>query len=316
MAELEPQFMEVVDTSALELRHALTPDNQEGVVGAGDLKVSAGAGMTVDVAAGIGFVQGDAVADQGLYRIRNDATKNSAAFDLGGITPAHATLPRIDQIICRVYDQTHDGLGLRKWRLEVLTGTATSGATLDNRTGATALPNSAFRIADILIPAAAVSVIAGNVRDRRPWSRGFYNRILKPGAANLATSSTTYADADATNLKPRVECSGNPVRIKLSAETIHSVSQGLYAIAPAIDGVVVDSATASGDPFILTGNAAAGGAAPSSPLEWTAVPTAGSHLIGPQFKSITAGTTTIFNPANVPLILVIEEILRQNANNT
>jgi hypothetical protein len=40
--------------------------------------------------------------------------------------------------------------------------------------------------------------------------------IDRSGTANLTSTSTTYVDMDATNLKPRIECSGAPLRVTLN----------------------------------------------------------------------------------------------------
>lgn len=146
----------------------------EGVDGRDDLRVTAGAaGLSVDVASGVGFVRGDTIADQGLYRVRNDAAKSSAAFAAGGFGAADATNPRIDQVVMRVYDHVSDGLGLREARLAIVAGTPTAGATLDNRSGAAGLPSSAMLLADVLVPAAFAGpfVQATHIRDRRAFSK-------------------------------------------------------------------------------------------------------------------------------------------------
>jgi hypothetical protein len=171
MAELPVQFQTKVEATAQDLRHAYERPLGEGVEGYSDMLVTPGvAADTVDVAAGIGFVRGDGLNDLGLYRCRNDATKNSAAFEAGGIAAPDATKPRLDQIVARVYDDDVDSGGQRKWRLAVLKGTATTGDTLDKREGAAALPNSAMLLADVLVPAGAPAVLkAEAIRDRRPF---------------------------------------------------------------------------------------------------------------------------------------------------
>jgi hypothetical protein len=171
MTELDVHFQNTVEFTGADLRHAYSGPLGEGVEGAADLLVSAGAAANaVDVAAGVGWVRGDGLSDLGLYRCRSDATKNSAAFEAGGLAAPDSTNPRIDQIIARVFDNDVDSEGSHKWRLAVLKGTATGGATLDNRTGAAALPNSAMLLADVLVVAGAPAVIkAANVRDRRSF---------------------------------------------------------------------------------------------------------------------------------------------------
>lgn len=318
MTELEPQFLEVVSTSALELRSALTP-LQAGVVGATELKVSAGSGLSVDVALGIGFVRGSNVTDQGLYRVRNDATKNSASFDVSGIPANSSGFPRIDQVIARILDHTHDNSGLRKWRLEYVAGTGTSGATLDNRTGAVSdvgLGNNWLRLADALIPNGAVSVLAANIRDRRPWARGALNSITRNANAaagsNYSTTSGALVAMDATNLNPRIECSGNPLRVEFHFMYSSSSAASYGFLQPRMDGNVFDGGALSG--LLWVASVAAGHDGPM--MQWLTTPAAGSHLFAPYFATEAAKTFTVYAAAATPFQMVVEELVRQNANNT
>lgn len=121
--ELEPQFLEVVSTSAQEVRTTY-----------------------MGLQAGVW----DAKRPQG--RGRDWPHSRCRSFDLGGIPSNASGHPRIDQVIGRVLDQSHDGSGLRKWRLEYVAGVGTSGATIDNRNGAitdVALGNNWLRLADV-----------------------------------------------------------------------------------------------------------------------------------------------------------------------
>lgn len=145
---------------------------EEGVVGAatGALEVTAGTGIAVDVAAGSGFVQGDDEVDQGVYRVELDDPSSSAAWTTTFQAP-DGTDPRIDQVIARVYDDFIDGSGIYGWRLEVLTGTPTAGATLVNHTGAAALPDTAMRLAYVLVPAAETDLAPADIEDVRVEAR-------------------------------------------------------------------------------------------------------------------------------------------------
>jgi hypothetical protein len=139
----------------------------EGVLGYGDLRVSqraAGANMTVDVSAGTAWIMGDTTPlAQPQYRCRNDAVVNLA------IGAAHATLPRIDMVVAEVLDSTFTGAS-NLWRLRVVAGTAGVGSTLDNRTGAAALPDTAILLADVLVAAADTAISDAEIRDRRPYA--------------------------------------------------------------------------------------------------------------------------------------------------
>lgn len=175
------------------LRYATEIDqNSEGVVNyTTDLApTNAATGLKVDVAAGAAYVKGDSGTpgvglSQGLYLVVNDAAIANAVT----LAAADATNPRIDQVVLKVTDSQDLGDASDVATLEVLTGTPTGGATLDNRTGAAALTSNRLRIADVLVPATAVNLTAANVRDRRLPANGYASRQITtnqsptPGAA-------------------------------------------------------------------------------------------------------------------------------------
>lgn len=155
-----PIFQQV-NSPAIDIRRMVSGlIASEGVVAAGDMAVAqraAGANMSVDIAAGQAYVQGDAISTQGDYYVLNDAVVNVTGF-----TAAHATLPRIDRVCLRVRDAFH-GDAANDLAFVIVTGTATSGATLANLTGAAAVPSSHLLLANILIPAAATTVTTANI---------------------------------------------------------------------------------------------------------------------------------------------------------
>lgn len=185
MTLLVPELLSAKTYPFAALRYMLADLGiREGTVGLGSLAVSqkgSGANMSVDVAAGSGWVQGDDTARQGLYHVVNDAVVNVP------VGAAHATLPRLDQVVARVYDSSVVG-GTDAATLEVVAGVATAGATLVNRNGAAALPNGAIRLADVLVAAADTSITNSEIRDRRPKTRGY---CANSGAETL-TAPTTY----------------------------------------------------------------------------------------------------------------------------
>jgi hypothetical protein len=138
-----------------------------GVVGINDFLVSFVSGLTVQTAAGIAYIKGGNVADQGMYRQAESSTNNIT------VGTANPTNPRLDQIILRVLDQDHDTSGSRQGVLEVIPGTATAGATLANRNGAAnlnALSNGSLSyllLADVLVLAGASSIGSTNIGDKR-----------------------------------------------------------------------------------------------------------------------------------------------------
>jgi hypothetical protein len=282
---------------------------QEGVIGAGDLKVSQralGANPSVDVAVGDAWVQYDTGTRNGLSHVWSDAVANVA------INASDATNPRIDQIGVQLNDVgVGAGTGGNTPALRYVPGTATPGATLDNRTGAAAAPNDWMRLADFLVPAGTNSpVTTANIRDRRPWARGAYNRIALT-SGNKTTASVSLVEIDTVNLKPRIECSGNPVRLRLVGVAQHSTTsfiQGTFFM----DGAAIDSTGAIAAYPFVTGQTGA-----SLGLQWdyVAVPPAGSHLFSPAWVTGSA-TATLLATAGNPLVLTIEEIVRPNASNT
>ena len=130
----------------------------EGVENIASLRVTergAGANMSVDVAAGKAWVRGDTgdYLDE-LYDYTLAATDNTV------ITTADATNARIDMIILQM--TTPDSFSV-----DVLAGTPTAGADLDDRLGADTLPDNAILLADVLVGAGVTSITDSVIRDRR-----------------------------------------------------------------------------------------------------------------------------------------------------
>jgi hypothetical protein len=287
-------------------------DTQEGVYGAGDFKVrqrAAGANMSVEVDPGDARVDIDSGVRNGAAHVLSDAVENPA------VGASHATLPRVDSIVVQYNDTgIPAGVGGNVPTVRVVPGTATAGATLDNRTGAPggaggpAFPGDALLIGDVLVPAASSSVITANIRDRRRWARGAHRRILR-NAANYTITNTTQAAIDATNLSPRIECSGAPLHVELvaiqshtSADTRIRYSARLDAVAPDANDIAVGTPSGIGDHTLAN-------------PKWRSAPAAGSHIVAP-YARVDGGTGTIYAVAAEPLELIIEEIVRQDAENT
>lgn len=300
---------------AIDFRRLGSPGLQEGVMGVASYEVTqrgAGANMSVDIAAstadalGSGvaaLIQGDAVTAQGLYPV----PPHSAVIN-ETVSAAHATLPRVDAVILELQDTTHDASGGNLARTRVVAGTATAGATLDNARdgshGGAAIPSSALHLADILVGAAATSITNAVIRDRRKWARGAFRQITR-SAGNYTETTGVLVEIDTTNLKPRIECSGVPVRVMLSCVIGHSA-----AVVPAFD-LFMDGATVNG-PRLQT-MSASGNVALT--IGWVVVPSAGSHRFSPAFQRGASGTLTAFANTNQLLYFTVEEIVRQDAAN-
>jgi hypothetical protein len=145
----------------------------EGVLNPGGLKSSAdGTSMYIAVTTGEAIVRGDSHTDDALYMINSTLAQSL-------LVTSDGSNPKIAQVVARIYDNDEAGGVYDKATIEIVDGTATSGATLDNRTGAAALPSSALLLADVLIDAGATTIAAANVRDRRSYvGKGLIPNIL------------------------------------------------------------------------------------------------------------------------------------------
>jgi hypothetical protein len=309
--------------SALDDRRQASGPLQEGVLGtstlvtaggvsnvtAADFMVTqraAGANLSVDSnmpAGGFAYVQGDTISGQGLYCVPvHSANINEP------VAPADLTNPRVDQVILEVQDNVLDSSGGNQARIRVLTGTPTGGATLTNRSGATALPGNALLLADVLVAANATTVPNSAIRDRRKWARGAFGRQLL--TSGTVTNATTTLAIISASLLARVECSGAPLRVSLLATATNSTGGGVVTGCQ-LDGANIDSlvdlATAGG-----VGSAAWSAAS----FAYTTIPAAGSHILQPTFAGFTAGTASLLASSTSPIVFTIEEVLKTNAVNS
>lgn len=308
--------------AAIDDRRARLHGLQEGVVEAGSYAVTqraAGVNMSVDIAANLGFalVEGDSINFQGLYTVPpHSVTINEA------ITAAHGSLPRIDRVVLEVQDDTWDASGENRARTRILDGTATSGATLNNLTGAATVADNQLLLADVLVGAGVTSISNSVIRDRRKWARGAYCSIVRNSNAaagnDYTTTSGNYVLIDGTNLAPRIECSGVPLRLTLFG-AFDSSSVGIPLIAPQIDGVGINgygNVGAAGATTTSTEVQTSSGSRVVPGLTWNVTPSAGSHVIAPAWASSNGSSTvTLRARAGVPCGWIVEEIIRQNTGN-
>jgi hypothetical protein len=312
---LETMHIEGQDYTFKQLRHyieKLAGVGQEGVIEGGDYKTTqrgAGANMSVDTAAGDAWVKMDTGTRNGLYLQTNDGVINTA------VGAAHATLPRLDQLVIQANDSNVVGISNIP-ELKILAGTATGGATLDNRTGAAALGNDRLLIADILVPAAAASIVNANIRDRRAHARGAYKRIVRNANAaagnDYSTASGTPVLIDGANLTTRVEC-GNAntfLRCILRGQGVHSIANGRSVFEVRRDGAQTD-----GQSFLQRLTTIGEGEA--FEIAWDVTPSAaGSHVFAPYWYTASGGTATMLARATAGVQFVVEEIFRPSVDNT
>lgn len=164
-----------------------------GVVGSGDLVVAAGAGHSVDVAAGQAIVRGTQQSGQGPYIVSNDAAKNVA------IATPDATNGRIDLIQARVIDAAYSG---------------TTGFSLNAKTGtpaaSPAVPTpdeNTLVLAEVLVPAGAASAASYTITDRR-------TRATAIGGTFVCATSAQYPNPASAGMRV--------YDVALSQELVHN----------------------------------------------------------------------------------------------
>ena len=166
IVDTTPNYLQSKSYSAQKDRTWFADIWRAGVFSDADFALSLLGGLAYRMSSGKAYVAGLQVADQGMYRVASLANADLA------VGAGHATLPRLDQVILRVMDNTHDGAGFNEARIETVPGTATAGATLDNRNGFKDLTTlgeaskNVYLLYDILMPAVASSISGGNVRRR------------------------------------------------------------------------------------------------------------------------------------------------------
>lgn len=157
MAELPPSYAQCGCTTA-QADRATTAGLVcgEGVSAPWDgaLAVTASSGMTLSVASGGAFIQGDDAACQGMYHIYN------CGADTVTLDAADSTNPRIDLVIAQIRDSTYTGSDC-DWVLTKVNGTPAPSPS------APAVPDSALVLAQVLVGAGVSTITNGNITDRR-----------------------------------------------------------------------------------------------------------------------------------------------------
>lgn len=309
MALRTPAFNDAKTYGFEYLRLLSELELQEGAVNPGDFKVTAaaGGGMKVDVASGVALVKGDSGVPalgitQGLYVAVNDAAIANAVT----LTASSTANPRIDRIILRVTDSSDLGSVSDTLALDYVTGTPTTGATLDNLSGAAAIPSDALHLADVLVPTNSTVVTGSNIRDRRKWARGAYGFTSYSGADITFTNTTAALITSAMNT--RVELSGNPLEVDFVAPFQHGTAGGFLRTLIALDGV-----TQPGVGYAVAPSLSA--VVLSQVSSSIAAPTAGSRVLAPYALTNGAGAFIGAQTSGQPLVMRWRERIGAVANN-
>lgn len=131
---------------------------QEGVRGDDDLLVvPSGSGLDVIVEPGSAWIQGDNVANQGMYFVTNDADTQLS------VDPSDPTDGRIDLVVAQVLDTQYvgDPSAAPTWVLNVVTGTPSPVPVPPNP------PESALVLAELAVPAGTTSTDPIDLTDVR-----------------------------------------------------------------------------------------------------------------------------------------------------
>jgi microcystin-dependent protein len=148
-----------------------------GVIGAADLAVTqkfSGANLSVDVDNGAALVAFTSPTAGGTRQTKltggpsNSGTPGAPGSDwLTTFTTPHGSLPRVDRVVLTIQDSNFDASGQYRAVLRVIAGTATSGATLTNLSGAAAVPVNSLLLANVLVAAGATSISNAQISDQR-----------------------------------------------------------------------------------------------------------------------------------------------------
>ncbi|MAT06267.1 MAG: hypothetical protein CL424_14610 [Acidimicrobiaceae bacterium] len=157
----------------------------EGILGASSFEVperALGANMTLDIAAGAGWITGDDASGQGVYFV--EATETLEAVT---IATADGSNPRIDLVGIQLNDPSAGGAGGRNSEFDKVTGTAAASPTVP------ATPDSFLVLAQVLVPAAATSIVDADITDLRTQARLAHEVVNGDAIADDAVDSQHYA---------------------------------------------------------------------------------------------------------------------------
>jgi hypothetical protein len=283
----------------------------EGVLDDSFEVTAGGTGLSIDVDSGTGFVQGDTVVDQGMYRVLLENAQNSESFWNGGLDTADATDPRIDRIVARVYDDEVDSSGETGFHMEVLTGTPTAGADLTNLDGAAALPDSALLLAYVLVEAGDTAVDPANIQDERADA-------MPAGGGGGGTPLTVRDELGPTTVTPVddltfsgaevIDMGGGAAMVAIQGELgVYLTSKGdLISRGAANPGTLAVGT----DGHVLTADSTM-----SLGLKWAAAPGGGSGIPTTivDAKGDLVGATAADTPARVPTGTVDGQVLTRSA---
>lgn len=172
-----------------QMRRILRGMAPEGTLKAGDFAVTENGtpNMSVNVAAGEAYVEGDESTSQGLYYVRNDATLNVA------VSAASGANPRKDIVVVRVRDDDYSG-ATNAGDVAVIAGTPAASPTVP------ATPSNAVKVAEITVGQSASTVVQSNIVSTRYRSRDTDHQYLinTTGSEGVLGALTTIIEGTVT----------------------------------------------------------------------------------------------------------------------
>lgn len=180
-AEAEAFALAAVNQSPESFRRLLETvfGYRPGIAAAGDWAVSQNGtpNMSVNVAAGRGFVDGTESANQGGYFGQSTTVTNLA------ISASNPTNPRRDLVIARVRDNEYATGPTSAFSLEVVTGTPAASPSDPS------VPANSLVIARVAVAANATTILTANITDLRTSSTGQQRLTALGGTAPVTSSS-------------------------------------------------------------------------------------------------------------------------------
>jgi hypothetical protein len=207
--ESPPAFLQSGTYSAEKTRRAIfawaarTAANNPGIIAgglisSGDLQLTAPvSGLSVNVGPGECIIGGNEGGAQGGYYARNSSTTNL------GIGSNSSGLPRIDTVVATVADSGYTAptdLSGDQWSPAVVLGTATSGATLANLSGAATVPGSSLVLGYVLVPNGAANIITADLLNSAKVAT-----LGLPGVGGTTVARAYSGTATTINASPPVK---------------------------------------------------------------------------------------------------------------
>lgn len=232
---------------AKDVRLAAIGNALPGLFASGHLAVTqraAGANMSVDVGAGQCFVDPGAVAYQGPYVVRNDASFNTLADGGYTWTASDATNPRIDLLCIEVADTDFSG-SYTGWKLRIVDGTPHASATHQLEAAYwPAVPTGCVPIAAIRIPATDTTIETAQITNLNPIG-GAGRSAAQYNAAAETTTSATHARLATPDIAMFYMPTAGIARMTYTSHAKSSVAAGTAGIGFYLDGVTMKGSNSS-----------------------------------------------------------------------